>query len=121
MNIVDGDHLLNWLLSVPVYAVLVDGRHYRWQPEHRWLSDITGQAGFHEMLVGKIVQNRTFFANDVRFLAVTFPASAVAVYVKGPSVQQSPVICYADVLVGLPAKGDGGDIIMPFSHGVLRV
>lgn len=121
MNIVDGDHLISWLVDAPLHAVLVDTREYRHFPQHRWLADIAGAKGFHEPLIAKRVHDRAFFANDVRFLAVGFPAAAVAVYVKGPTFKQSPVLLYADVLVGFPTKGLGGDVIVPFSAGVLRV
>jgi hypothetical protein len=121
MNIVDGNHLISWLADAPLFAVLVDTRDYKHFPEHRWLSDIAGAKGFHEPLVNKRVHDRTFFANDVRFLAVGFPAAGVAVYVKGPTFRQSPVLVYASSLVGLPSKGNGGDVIVPFSVGVLKV
>lgn len=121
MNIVDGDHLISWLLDAPLFSVLVDNRIYRHFPNHRFLSDIAGATGFHEQLVNKRVAGRALFANDVRFLAVGFPAAAVALYVKGPNAKQSPVLLYADVLVGFPTQGRGGDVIVPFSQGVLRV
>jgi hypothetical protein len=121
MNVIDGDHLISWLVDAPLFAVLVDTRTYKHLPEHRWLSDIAGATGFHEALVGKRVADRIFFANDVRFLAVSFPASAVALYVKGLNPRQSPVLLYADVLVGFPTQGNGGDVIVPFTQGVLRV
>ena len=121
MNIVDGDHLISWLVDAPLFAVLVDTREYKHFPEHRFLADITGAKGFHEPLMAKRVAGRALFANDVRFLAVGFPATAMALYVKGPTFRQSPVLCYADVLVGFPTKGNGGDVIVPFSQGVLRV
>jgi hypothetical protein len=108
MNIIDGDHLLSWLVDAPL-------------PEHRWISAIAGATGFHEPLMNKRVRDQTLFANDVRFLAVGFPATAVAVYVAAATLKQSPVLLYADVLVGFPTKGNGGDVIVPFSQGVLRV
>lgn len=120
MNIIDGDHLISWLAEAPLFAVLVDTRVYKHLPEHRWISEIAGATGFHEPLMNKRVMNRTLFANDVRFLAVGFPATAVAVYVKA-SGKQSPVLLYADGLVGFPTKGNGGDVIVPFSVGVLKV
>lgn len=121
MNIVDGDHLISWLVDAPLFAVLVDARNYKYFPEHRWLSDIAGAIGFHEPLMAKRVQGRTLFAQDVRFLAVGFPAAAVALYVKGASYKQSPVLLYASQLVGFPTQGHGGDVIVPFSDGVLKV
>jgi len=121
MNIVDGDHLISWLVEAQLFAVLVDTRVYKHLPEHRFLSDIVGATGFHELLINKRVGGRALFANDVRFLAVGFPASAVALYVKGGKPAQSPVLLYADVLVGFPTQGHGGDVIVPFSQGVLRV
>ena len=121
MNVIDRNHLLTWLESAPLHAVLVDTRGYQHRPEHRWLNDVQGAMGFHEQLVSKRVSEGRLYAADVRFLAVKFPAAAVAVYVKRDSARQSPVLIYADTLVGLPSKGDGGDIIVPFSTGVLGI
>lgn len=121
MNIVDGDHLLSWLVGAPLFAVLVDTNDYYWKPSDRWLSNITGATGFHEPLMAKRVEQRTLFAQDVRFLAVKFKASALAVYVKGSSPQTSPILLYADSLVGFPTKGSGGDVIVPFSVGIIKV
>lgn len=121
MNVIDGDHLLSWLIDAPLFAVLVETDGYRWKPTDRWLSDIVGANGFHEPLMGKRIQDRTLYANDVRFLAVKFKASALAVYAKGSSLSNSPVLLYADSLVGFPTKGSGGDVIVPFSVGIIKV
>jgi hypothetical protein len=121
MNIVDGNHLISWLVDAPVFAVLVDGKNYRWEPEHRWLADIKGAASWHEPLMGKRVENRMFYASDVRFRLVGFRASAVAVYVKKSTPQNSPVLVYADTMTNLPTQGKHGDVIVPFTHGVIHV
>ena len=121
MNAVDADHLLSWLVDAPLYAVLVDVRNYTHKPEHRFFSDISGASGFHEQLVGKRVADGVLYASDVRFLAVKFPAAGVAIYRKAGSPRTSPVLVYADTLVGLPSDGKGGDVIMPFSAGVIRI
>lgn len=121
MNVIDGDHLLNWMLDAPLFATLVETDGYRWKPTDRWLGQITGANGFHEPLMGKRVENRTFYASDVRFLAVKFKAAALAVYVKGPSLNTSPILLYADSLIGFPTKGNGGDVIVPFSVGMIKV
>ena len=120
MTTLDRDHLISWLLEAPLYAVLVNANRYG-QTAGRWLADIAGAEGIHEPLTGKKIANGRFYAQDLTFGNVRFPAAAVVVYVRKGTPRQSPVLIYANDLAGFPTQGRGGDVIIPFSGGVLQV
>lgn len=121
MMTLDGTHLISWLVEAPLFAVLVDTRKYKYFPEHRWLAAIEGAEGWHEPLMNKKVYGRTLYADDTTFRLVRIPAGAVVIYVKRANPKTSPVLIFTNEMTGLPVKGNGSDVVVPFSQGVLRV
>lgn len=96
---------------------------YTYSASHEFLSNIGTVIGTAQTLVNKTVALGVFDADDVTFAALAAGSNikAVVMFKDTGVAGTSLVIAYFDVVTGLPAATNGGDIQVQWDNGAFRI
>ncbi len=96
---------------------------YTYSASHEFLSDVGALIGTAQTLANKTIANGVFDADDATFaaLAAGSTVKAVVMFKDTGVAGTSPVIGYFDIVTGLPAATNGGDIKIQWDAGQFRI
>lgn len=110
-------------LSTDTIKVALLPDSYVFSSSHEFLSDVGSLIGTAQTLANKTVANGVFDADDATFAALASGSTVKAVVMfKDTGVAgASPLLGYFDIVTGLPAATNGGDIKIQWDGGAFRI
>ena len=110
-------------LSTDTIKVALLPDSYTYSAAHEFLSDVGTVIGTAQTLAGKTVAQGVFDCADVTFAALAAGATvkSVILYKDTGVAGTSPLIGYFDVVTGLPAATNGGDVTVQWDNGTYRI
>jgi len=113
-------------------AYLIDTGAYTFSAAHKFLSSIAAGAriaGPSPVLANKTVTNGVFDADDVTITGVTGVSVEAVALVKAAATDGAAddadtaqrLVAWIDTATGLPFTPNGGDVILSWDNGALRI
>lgn len=114
MNHLAKDAILDMIVKCGLEAMLVDTTDYAFDPSHRSLAQIAGRSGIGQKILALRATGGTLYGDDMKFPAVKSRVGAVVIYFPDQTV-----LAYSDGIVDSVKSPKGGDVMVPFSRGIV--